>query len=69
MQTWSGVPLSRHARILHGFSNDDAIKSECRTLAPFDMVYIDGCHDFHIVVNDLVVYAELVKPGGYSHHR
>ncbi len=65
LQTWSGVPLSRQARILHGSSTDDAVKALCRTLAPFDMVYIDGCHDFHAVASDLIVYGELLKPGGY----
>jgi SAM-dependent methyltransferase len=65
LQDWSGIPLSRQARILCGHSTDDGIKAACRSLAPFDLVYIDGCHDFHAVVNDIIVYGELVRPGGY----
>lgn len=65
LQAWSAVPLARQARLIQGFSTDDAIKARCRTLAPFDMVYIDGCHDFHAVASDLIVYGELLKPGGY----
>jgi hypothetical protein len=65
LQDRSGIPLSRHARILHGHSTDDRIKAATRGLAPFDIVYVDGCHDFHAVVNDIVVYGELVRSGGY----
>jgi len=31
----------------------------------FDIVYIDGCHEFDSVLSDIKFYSERVKPGGY----
>jgi SAM-dependent methyltransferase len=65
LQTWAGIPAAGHARILCGSSTDDAVKSLCRSLGAFDMVYIDGSHDFHAVASDIIVYSELLRVGGY----
>jgi len=31
---------------------------------PYDIVYIDGCHEYDYVVKDLLFYAKLIKVGG-----
>jgi hypothetical protein len=65
LQEWCVIPATRQARLIKGLSTDDEVKRICRNLGPFDAVYIDGGHDYHIVVNDIVTYGELVGPGGY----
>jgi hypothetical protein len=64
IEAWSGLSREYAARIIPGFSDDDRVKQECRTFAPFDLVYIDGCHDYPLVVNDIISYGEMLKFGG-----
>jgi hypothetical protein len=64
IEAWSGISEARRARIIRGFSDDDGVKRQCREVAPFDLVYIDGCHDYHVVANDIITYTEMLKPGG-----
>jgi len=64
IEAWCGLPEGKRARIIPGFSNDDRVKRECRAVAPFDLVYIDGCHDYHVVANDIIAYGEMLKPRG-----
>jgi hypothetical protein len=33
-------------------------------MEPFDIVYIDGCHEYDYVVKDLMWYGKCVKEGG-----
>lgn len=51
--------------IIHGLSESkDAIKTATET-EPYEVVYIDGGHEKHHIVNDLLYYAPLVEQGGY----
>lgn len=50
--------------IIQGLSNDPDIIETAQELGPFDVVYIDGCHDYEVVVSDVVNYCEMVKLGG-----
>ena len=59
-----GIPLSLE-RLLIGSSIDPEIQARARELPKFDMVYIDGCHDYKYVISDLQTYGAMVKPGGY----
>lgn len=34
-------------------------------MPPFDIVYIDGCHEYAYVANDLIFYIQCLKVGGY----
>lgn len=52
-------------QILQGYSNDEQIIQQSRTLGPFDLVYVDGCHDYEVVVSDLTYYSEMVTLNGY----
>jgi hypothetical protein len=65
LQDWSGIPIARRARLIEGFSTDDIVKRQCRGVAPYDIVYIDGGHDYHVVANDIITYGEMIVDGGY----
>lgn len=64
MQNWCGLPEINHATLIEGFSTEDRVKDACRRLAPFDMIYVDGCHAYQVVVNDIVAYSEMLIAGG-----
>lgn len=51
--------------ILQGYSNDQQIIDRAEQLGPFDLVYVDGCHDYEVVVSDLTYYSKMVKLNGY----
>ena len=50
--------------IIQGFSNDPDVIEIAQEIGPFDVVYVDGCHDYDVVVSDIMNYGELLKPGG-----
>ena len=51
--------------IIKGLSNDPVIIQQVADMGDFDIVYIDGCHDYDVVVSDIMQYRERVKHGGY----
>ncbi len=51
-------------RIIKGLSNDKEIVSRTNEIAPFDCFYIDGSHNYEIVVSDIQNYTPMVKVGG-----
>lgn len=51
--------------LIEGYSQDPEIINTVRSEAPFDFVFVDGCHDYEVVVSDLKNYGELLKIGGY----
>jgi hypothetical protein len=51
--------------IYHGSSTDATIIEKSVKTAPYDMLFIDGSHEYDDVVLDLVNYSPLVKSGGY----
>jgi len=48
-----------------GLSQDPAILRDVAADGPYDCVFIDGCHDYDVVVEDIKAYLPLVKVGGY----
>lgn len=52
-------------QILQGYSNDEVIIEQTKQIGPFDLVYVDGCHDYDVVVSDLKHYGDMVKLNGY----
>lgn len=53
------------AKLIRGFSNDADVVRMARSNAYYDVIYIDGCHDYEVVVSDINYYAPMVRPGGY----
>lgn len=51
--------------IIQGFSNNVDIINLASELGLYDIVYVDGCHDYDVVVSDLTEYREMVKINGY----
>lgn len=51
--------------ILEGFSNDINIIARIQKEGPFNIIYIDGCHDYEVVVSDIENYKNMIVPGGY----
>ena len=47
--------------IINGSSIDDNIKNKVKNLGFFDVVYIDGCHDYECVVSDILLSKEITK--------
>lgn len=47
--------------IINGSSTDEGVKNKIRQLGVFDIVYIDGCHDYDCVVSDILLSKEITK--------
>ena len=53
------------SQIIKGLSTDPLIKKQIRKIAPFDIVYIDGGHDYASVVSDIKLAKEICKNNGF----
>jgi len=51
--------------IVEGLSTDPAVIQTVETLAQFDIVYVDGGHDYEVVLSDLEKYTPYICYGGY----
>lgn len=51
--------------VIKGYSQEKETLEKTKVVAPFDMIFIDGCHDYEIVVQDIKNYSEMVKVHGY----
>lgn len=47
--------------LIKGDSTSEDIKNEIRKFNFFDVVYIDGCHDYNCVVSDILLMKEVTK--------
>jgi hypothetical protein len=52
-------------RIIEGYSQKPNVIERVQQEGPFDIVFIDGSHDYDDVVADLRNYGAMVKAGGY----
>ena len=52
-------------KLIVGDSTSQDVHNKAAAYGPYDIVYIDGCHDYDFAYKDLEFYRELVKPGGY----
>lgn len=48
---------------IQGNSIDDSIKTRIKNRGVFDIVYIDGCHDYECVVSDIYLMQDITKIG------
>lgn len=51
--------------IIKGYSNTPEVVKLVGCYAPFDIVYVDGCHEYDVVISDLKNYSNMLKIGGY----
>lgn len=59
IKTWD------QTKIIRGFSNDPTVIKMSDSVGPYDIVYIDGCHDYAVVCSDIENYKKQIKPGGF----
>ena len=50
--------------IIEGLSTDNYVKENAKASGPYDILYIDGGHDYETVINDIDLCTEVLKPGG-----
>ena len=51
--------------IIEGLSQDEKTLNEARKYEQYDIIFIDGCHDYEIVCLDIKNYSKMLRPGGY----
>jgi hypothetical protein len=51
--------------IINGLSTDELIKNKVRELGEFDLIYIDGGHNYDCVVSDIKLMYDVSKIGTY----
>ena len=51
--------------LIVGNSASDPVQNRVRKLAPLDLLYVDGCHEYDYILSDLLFYPTLLRPGGY----
>ncbi len=54
-----------NTKLIKGYSQNVDVIKEATNYAPFDIVFIDGCHDYEVVCMDIDNYLPLIKSGGY----
>lgn len=52
-------------QLIVGDSAAQAIQEKAAGLGNYDLVYIDGGHEYNYIMKDLLCYPKLVKPGGF----
>ena len=50
--------------IIKGYSQDPITLMEATKEGPYDILFIDGCHDYEVVCQDITNYAQMLKEGG-----
>jgi hypothetical protein len=51
--------------LIVGKSSNPTVVEQCTGFAPYDLVYVDGSHDYPDVVFDIKTYAPMTKAGGF----
>lgn len=65
-KSFSELDLSfENTTIINGLSQHGHIVTEVREKAEYDIIFIDGCHDYEIVRLDIINYSPMLKVGGY----
>lgn len=58
------IPFDITQNILCGLSTDDTIKTKLKNKL-FDVIYIDGGHDYDVVVSDIKLAKEILNKNGF----
>ena len=56
--------MRKNLVLLTGNSDDDKIINNVKKFAPFDLIFIDGSHDYKDIKNDLNVYTKFLSKTG-----
>jgi hypothetical protein len=59
-----GVDID-NINIIKGLSTDFVCMNEANATGPYDILFIDGCHDYDVVCKDITTYLPMLKSGGY----
>jgi len=63
---YNQLDLNRNnTKIIKGLSTDKEIKHEIINKGPYDIVYIDGGHDYETVINDIELANNVLKIDGF----
>jgi hypothetical protein len=54
-----------NTKIIKGFSQQNDIINKAKENMYYDIIFIDGCHDYHVVCLDIKNYSKMLKSGGY----
>lgn len=54
-----------NVNLIKGHSTDEKIKNKIRQVGFFDLIYIDGCHDYECVASDIKLMKEISTFGSY----
>lgn len=60
-----GINSWANTKLIRGYSNDPDVVRMADAAGPYDVVYIDGCHDYEVVCTDINDYKKMIKPGGF----
>ena len=60
-----GLEFCIDKQIIQGISTDDKIKNQVLELPPFDIIYVDGGHEYETVVSDIKLAKKICKNNGY----
>ncbi len=53
-----------NTQIIKGYSQDPITLMEAGKEGPYDILFIDGCHDYEVVCQDIANYMPMLKTGG-----
>jgi hypothetical protein len=54
-----------NTQIIKGYSQDDDIINQAKENMCYDIIFIDGCHDYEVVCLDIKNYSKMLKTGGF----
>lgn len=58
------IDFDVNSNIIKGLSTDETVKDKLKN-TPFDVIYVDGGHDYETVVSDILLCKEILNINGY----
>lgn len=60
-----GLKEPINIQLIEGLSTDPAAMTTAQKEGPYDIIYIDGGHDYDVVCHDITTFVPLIKSGGF----